>query len=51
MPQAWPLVGGQHMAVDGYAGNDAEKQIQLVRDYMISLGTLVVIGFRSSVIG
>lgn len=38
MPQAWPLVGGQHMAVDGYAGNDAEKQIQLVRDYMISLG-------------
>ena len=38
MPQAWPLVGGQHMAVEGYAGNDAEKQIQLVRDYMISLG-------------
>ena len=38
MPQAWPLVGGQHMAVDGYAGNDAEKQIQLVRDYLISLG-------------
>ena len=38
MPQAWPLVGGQHMAVDGYAGNDAEKQIRLVRDYLISLG-------------
>ena len=37
MPQAWPLVGGQYMAVDGYAGNDAEKQIQLVRDYLISL--------------
>ncbi len=38
MPQAWPLVGGQHMPVDGYAGDDAEKQIQLVRDYLISLG-------------
>ena len=38
MPQAWPLVGGQHRAIDGYAGNDAEKQIQLVRDYLISLG-------------
>ena len=38
MPQAWPLVGGQHMPIDGYAGNDAEKQIQLVRDYLISLG-------------
>ena len=38
MPQAWPLVGGQYMAVDGYAGNNAEKQIQLVRDYLISLG-------------
>ena len=38
MPQAWPLVGGQYMAVDGYAENDAEKQIQLVRDYLISLG-------------
>ena len=38
MPQAWPLVGGQYMALDGYAGNDAEKQIQLVRDYLISLG-------------
>ena len=37
MPQAWPLVGGQYMAVDGYAGDDAEKQIQLVRDYLISL--------------
>ncbi len=38
MPQAWPLVGGQHMPVDGYADNDAEKQIRLVRDYLISLG-------------
>ena len=37
MPQAWPLVGGQYMPLDGYAGNDAEKQIQLVRDYLISL--------------
>ena len=38
MPQAWPLVGGQHLALDGYAGNDAEKQIRMVRDYLISLG-------------
>lgn len=38
MPQAWPIAGGQHMAVPGYAGDDAEKQIQLVRDYLISLG-------------
>ncbi len=38
MPQAWPLVGGQHMAVPGYANDDAEKQIRLVRDYLISLG-------------
>ncbi len=38
MPQAWPLVGGQHMPLDGYAGNDAERQIRLVRDYLISLG-------------
>lgn len=38
MPQAWPLVGGQHMPVDGYADNDAERQIRLVRDYLISLG-------------
>ena len=38
MPQAWPLVGGQHMPLDGYAGDDAEKQIRLVRDYLISLG-------------
>ncbi|MDE0638327.1 MAG: c-type cytochrome [Candidatus Poribacteria bacterium] len=38
MPQAWPLSGGQHMPVDGYADNDAEKQIRLVRDYLISLG-------------
>ncbi|MCY4402446.1 MAG: c-type cytochrome [Candidatus Poribacteria bacterium] len=38
MPQAWPLVGGQHMPVEGYADDDAEKQIRLVRDYLISLG-------------
>ena len=38
MPQAWPLAGGQHMAVEGYADDDAERQIQLVRDYLISLG-------------
>ena len=38
MPQAWPLVGGQHMPLDGYAGDDAEEQIRLVRDYLISLG-------------
>ncbi len=38
MPQAWPIAGGQHMAVPGYAGDDAEKQIRLVRDYLISLG-------------
>ena len=38
MPQAWPLVGGQHMPLDGYADNDAEEQIRLVRDYLISLG-------------
>ncbi len=38
MPQAWPLVGGQHMPYEDYAGSDAEKQIQLVRDYLISLG-------------
>ncbi len=38
MPQAWPRVGGQYMPLDGYANNDAEKQIQLVRDYLISLG-------------
>ncbi len=38
MPQAWPIVSGQHMAVLGYAGDDAEKQIRLVRDYLISLG-------------
>ena len=38
MPQAWPLVGGQYMPLDGYAGDDAEKQIRLVRDYLISLG-------------
>lgn len=36
MPQAWPLVGGQHMPLDGYADDDAEKQIRLVRDYLIN---------------
>ena len=38
MPQAWPIAGGQYMAVPGYADDDAEKQIRLVRDYLISLG-------------
>lgn len=39
MPQAWPLDGsGQHMPFGNYADRDAEKQIQLVRDYLISLG-------------
>ncbi len=38
MPQAWPLVGGQYMPLEGYADDDAEKQIRLVRDYLISLG-------------
>lgn len=38
MPQAWPLVGGEHLPLDGYADNDAEKQIRLVRDYLNSLG-------------
>ena len=38
MPQAWPIVGGQYMPYEDYAGSDAEKQIQLVRDYLISLG-------------
>ena len=38
MPQAWPIAGGQHMAVPGFADDDAEKQIRLVRDYLISLG-------------
>ncbi len=38
MPQAWPIAGGKHMAVPGYANDDAEKQIRLVRDYLISLG-------------
>ena len=37
MPQAWPIVGGQHLPYEDYAGSDAEKQIQLVRDYLISL--------------
>ena len=39
MPQAWPLVGGEYMPLDGYAGNDAEEQIRLVREYLISLGS------------
>lgn len=38
MPQAWPIVGGQHLPFENYAGSDAEKQIQLVRDYILSLG-------------
>ena len=38
MPQAWPLVGGQHIPYEDYADGDAEKQIRLVRDYLISLG-------------
>ncbi len=39
MPQAWPLDGaGQHIPFENYADRDAEKQIQLVRDYLISLG-------------
>ncbi|MCZ6678778.1 MAG: c-type cytochrome [Candidatus Poribacteria bacterium] len=38
MPQNWPKIGGEHLPVEGYADNDAEKQIQLVRDYMLSLG-------------
>ena len=38
MPQAWPLVGDQYMPFEDYADGDAEKQIRLVRDYLISLG-------------
>ncbi len=38
MPQAWPKIGGVHQPVDGFAINDAEQQIRLVRDYLLSLG-------------
>lgn len=38
MPQAWPKIGGRHEPVGNFAGGDAEKQIQFVRDYMLSLG-------------
>lgn len=38
MPQAWPIFEGQHIPVEGYANDDAERQIRLVRDYLISLG-------------
>lgn len=38
MPQAWPIVGGMHLPVSGFADDDAEEQIRLVRDYLISLG-------------
>ena len=37
MPQAWPKIGGEYQPVEGVAGDDAEKQIRLVRDYLISL--------------
>ena len=38
MPQAWPKIQGRHEPVGNFAGGDAEKQIQFVRDYMLSLG-------------
>ena len=38
MPQAWPKIGGAHEPVNGFAVTDAEQQIKLVRDYLISLG-------------
>ena len=38
MPQAWPKIQGKHEPVGEFAGGDAEKQIQLVRDYLLSLG-------------
>jgi mono/diheme cytochrome c family protein len=38
MPQAWPKIGGVHQPVDGFKADDAEEQIRLVRDYLISLG-------------
>ena len=37
MPQAWPKIGGEFQPVEGFADDDAEKQIRLVRDYLISL--------------
>ncbi len=37
MPQNWPKIGGEYQAVEGFADNDAEKQIRFVRDYLISL--------------
>ena len=37
MPQAWPKIGGEYQPVEGFAGDDAEKQIRLVRDYLLSL--------------
>ena len=37
MPQAWPNIGGEYQPVEGFADDDAEKQIRLVRDYLISL--------------
>lgn len=38
MPQAWPKIGGAYQPVDGFAVDDAEEQIRLVRDYLNSLG-------------
>ncbi len=38
MPQAWPKIGGVHQPVDGFAIDDAEQQIRLVRHYLLSLG-------------
>lgn len=38
MPQAWPRAGDTYMPFEDYAGGDAEEQIRLVRDYLISLG-------------
>ncbi len=38
MPQAWPLSDGKHTPYGDYADGDAEKQIRLVRDYLLSLG-------------
>ena len=37
MPQAWPNIDGEYQPVEGFADDDAEKQIRLVRDYLISL--------------
>ena len=38
MPQAWPKIAGTYQPVDGFAVDDAEEQIRLVRDYLNSLG-------------